>query len=246
MTTEYILGVPRVGFSYGESTGILCNDGLRGHSKPVLAASEWHYEGSATGRRLTRAARRYFDSGPGQEHLCRGVQVLDGEQSFQEAIDQLLGYLHMERPRMRLFIFNQNRDSQAVASRCSGDAGAHGVQETLVRMLMESSLHLVKPSEPGREITITTNSSMCPEVVPNFEGAQWSWRASIALVCDPPAISVLRTRRRQSLFGTELQARALPRFQRHSPVAVGHVADESALITLALLTNVSIERLSPK
>jgi len=153
------------------------------HSKPVLAASEWALRGKALrARRLTRAQDGYLIRVQDKNIFVAECKFWDGEQSFQEAIDQLLGYLTWRDSKCALFIFNQNRDSQAVASKM------HAVMQarTEFKKHLGPDAHgdhryiLVKPSEPGREITITTQLFDVPRSGPNLRRRAVVVRASIA------------------------------------------------------------------
>ena len=77
---------------------------------------------------------------------------------ISEAIDQLLGYLTWRDCKCALMVFNRNKDSASVADKM------HEVMESRIEHVKtiahsvddDSQYAFVKPEEPGREITITT------------------------------------------------------------------------------------------
>jgi hypothetical protein len=157
---EHILGVTKtMGISMermSESFATLNEEGIRNH---FLLQLNGHYEGTATGETFNASGKTDILIRVNDKNIfIAECKFWDGEQSFQDAIDQLLGYLTWRDSKCALFIFNQNRDSQAVARK----------MDAVMQARPEFKKHVgpdargdhryifVKPSEPGREITITT------------------------------------------------------------------------------------------
>ena len=81
-----------------------------------------------------------------------------GEKTFQNAIDQLLRYLSWRDSKCALLIFNTKKNSTAVAATMHDVMLARPECKKYVGpdARGDASYIFVKPSDPGREITITT------------------------------------------------------------------------------------------
>jgi len=173
---EYILGVTKsLGLAMERapiSFAMMDEEDIRNQ---FLLHLNGHYEGSATGETFNASGKTDILIRVQDKNIfVAECKFWDGEQSFQDAIDQLLGYLTWRDSKCALFIFNQNRDSQAVASKM------HAVMQarTEFKKYLGPDAHgdhryiLVKPSEPGREITITTQLFDVPRSGPKPSNAR--------------------------------------------------------------------------
>lgn len=157
---DYILGVTKslgVGMERApDSFAMMDEEDIRNQ---FLLHLNGHYEGGATGETFNASGKTDILIRVQDKNIfVAECKFWDGEQSFQDAIDQLLGYLTWRDSKSALFIFNQNRNSQAVATRM------HAVMQARPEFRKylgpdprgDHRYIFVKPSEPGREITITT------------------------------------------------------------------------------------------
>lgn len=157
---EHILGVLK---SMGlviernpQSFITLNEEAIRTH---FLLQLNGHYEGGATGETFNAEGKtdiliRIKD----RNVFIAECKFWRGAKSFNEAISQLLGYMSWRDSKCALLIFNQTRDSSAVGDKmhtamtareeCRKDLG--------VDTRGDHRYTFVKPSDPGREITITT------------------------------------------------------------------------------------------
>jgi hypothetical protein len=118
-----------------------------------------HYEGSATGETFNASGKtdiliRVED----RNIFIAECKFWRGPKGFSEAVDQLLGYLSWRDSKCALLIFNKTKDSSAVRSKM------HEIMEARAEYRKtishdpngDSRYVLVKETDPGREITITT------------------------------------------------------------------------------------------
>ena len=128
-----------------------------------------HYEGSATGETFNSSGKtdiliRIDD----RNVFIAECKFWDGPKSFFEAIDQLLTYLSWRDSKCALLIFNRRKDSSAVRKKM------HEIM--IVRPEHRKTLThdqngdyqyvFVKPSDPGRQIQITTMLFDLPQAEP--------------------------------------------------------------------------------
>jgi len=131
-------------------------EAIRDH---FLVQLNGHYKGSATGETFNRSGKtdiliRVHD----RNIFIAECKFWDGQKKFGEAIDQLLGYLTWRDCKCALVIFNRSKDSAGVRQKM------HEVmtQRPEYRKAVSSSIDgdsryaYVKPSEPGHEITVST------------------------------------------------------------------------------------------
>lgn len=118
-----------------------------------------HYEGSATGETFNSSGKTdILIRVDNRNVFIAECKFWRGPKSFSNAIDQLLGYLSWRDSKCALLIFNQTKDSSAVRQKMHEIM----VARTEHRKVLahdpngDSRYVFVKPSDPGREIQITT------------------------------------------------------------------------------------------
>jgi len=118
-----------------------------------------HYEGSATGETFNASGKTdILIRVEGRNIFIAECKFWRGPKGFSEAVDQLLGYLSWRDSKCALLIFNKTKDSSAVRSKM------HEIMEARAEYRKtishdpngDSRYVLVKETDPGREITITT------------------------------------------------------------------------------------------
>jgi hypothetical protein len=118
-----------------------------------------HYEGSATGETFNASGKtdiliRVED----RNIFIAECKFWRGPKGFSEAVDQLLGYLSWRDSKCALLIFNKTKDSSAVRSKMHEVMEARPEYRKTVSHDRngDSRYVFVKETDPGREITITT------------------------------------------------------------------------------------------
>ena len=133
----------------------LNEEAIRDH---FLLQLNGHYEGGATGETFNAEGKTDILIRADNRNVFIGeCKFWRGAASFDQAIDQLLGYLTWRDSKCALLIFNKTKDSDAVLMK------SHEVMEsrsehrrTVLRNESGDSRYvLVKDSDPGREITVT-------------------------------------------------------------------------------------------
>lgn len=138
------------------SFATLDEESVRDH---ILLQLNGHYEGAATGET--------FNSNGKTDILIRvedrtifiaECKYWHGPKKFEEAIDQLLGYLTWRDCKCSLVIFNRQKNSSAVAQKMHETMSGHkGHRKTVSNDPTGSGRYIfVKESDPGREIVVTT------------------------------------------------------------------------------------------
>ena len=157
---EHILGVLKsmslVIERSPNSFASLGEEAIRTH---FLIQLNGHYEGSATGETFNSSGKTdILIRVDNRNVFIAECKFWDGPKSFSEAIDQLLGYLSWRDSKCALLILNKRKDSSAVRKKMHEMMIAraeHG--KTLTHDHNGDSRYVfVKPSDPGREIWITT------------------------------------------------------------------------------------------
>ena len=157
---EHILGVLRsmslVIERNPNSFASLDEEAIRTH---FLLQLNGHYEGVATGETFNSSGKtdilvRVDD----RNVFIAECKFWDGPKSFSEAIDQLLSYLSWRDSKCALLIFNKRKNSSAVKKKMHEIANARSEhRKTLTHDHNGDYQYVfVKPSDPGREIRITT------------------------------------------------------------------------------------------
>lgn len=134
----------------------LDEESIRDH---FLLQLNGHYEGSATGETFNASGKTDILIREGNKNVfIAECKFWRGQKVFTEAINQLLGYLTWRDSKCALLIFNKTKDSSAVRQKM------HEIMEALPEYRKtefhqpngDSRYILVKTSEPGKEIIVTT------------------------------------------------------------------------------------------
>jgi hypothetical protein len=134
----------------------LDEEAIRNH---FLIQLNGHYEGSATGETFNAAGKTdILIRADNKNVFIAECKFWRGPKAFNESIDQLLGYLTWRDSKCALLVFNTTKDSGAVRQKM------HEVMQSRPehkKTLFHASdgdgrYILVRQSDPGREITVTT------------------------------------------------------------------------------------------
>jgi hypothetical protein len=134
----------------------LDEEGIRNH---FLIQLNGHYEGSATGETFNASGKTdILIRVENRNVFIAECKFWRGAKAFDDAVEQLLGYLSWRDSKTALLIFNKTKDSTTVREKM------HSVMEVRKehrRTLShkpdgDSKYIFVKPTDQGREITITT------------------------------------------------------------------------------------------
>ena len=145
------------------SFAFLNEEAIRDH---FLIQLNGHYEGDATGETFNASGKTDILIRADNRNVFIGeCKFWHGPASFNQAIDQLLGYLTWRDSKCALLIFNKTKDTDAVRMK------SHEVMETrpehrrtvLRNESGDSRYVLVKDSDPGREITVTVQVYEVPK-----------------------------------------------------------------------------------
>jgi len=138
------------------SFSTLNEEGIRDH---FLLQLNGHYEGAATGETFNSVGKtdiliRMED----RNVFIAECKFWRGPKGFDEAVDQLLGYLTWRDCKCALLIFNRNRDSTTVIQKMhEAMEGRKEWRKSVSHNADGASRYIfVKDSDPGREIVITT------------------------------------------------------------------------------------------
>ena len=118
-----------------------------------------HYEGGATGETFNAAGKTdILIREENKNVFIAECKFWHGQEAFREAVDQLLGYLTWRDSKCALLIFNRTKDSNAVRGKMHAAMQALPEHRKTVfhQPDGESRYILVKESEPGKEIIVTT------------------------------------------------------------------------------------------
>jgi len=138
------------------SFATLDEESIRDH---ILLQLNGHYEGAATGET--------FNSNGKTDILIRvedrnifiaECKFWHGSKKFEEAIDQLLGYLTWRDCKCALVVFNKQKNPSAVAQKMHETMSGHkGHRKAVSSDSAGNGRYVfVKESDPGRDIIITT------------------------------------------------------------------------------------------
>jgi hypothetical protein len=126
-----------------------------------LAYLNGEYRGGATGETFNASGKtdiliRVQD----RNTFIAECKLWTGAKAFGKAVDQLLGYLTWRDCKCALLVFNRNRNSAAVRAEMHATITSHAEYDrTVVNDPdgdADSQYVLVKRSEPGKEIVVTT------------------------------------------------------------------------------------------
>jgi hypothetical protein len=143
----------------------LDEEGIRNH---FLIQLNGHYEGGATGETFNASGKtdiliRVED----RNVFIAECKFWRGPKAFTDAIDQLLSYLSWRDSKCALIIFNKTRNSSSVRQKIHEIMESRSEHRRTITYNPDgdSRYILVKESDPGREIIITTLLFDIPEEV---------------------------------------------------------------------------------
>jgi hypothetical protein len=134
----------------------LDEEAIRDH---FLLQLNGHYEGGATGETFNASGKTdILIRVENKNVFIAECKFWHGPKAFDEAIDQLLGYLTWRDSKCALLVFNKTKDSSAVRQKIHEVMESRSQHRKTVSHLPEgdSRYVLVKDSDPGREISVTT------------------------------------------------------------------------------------------
>lgn len=134
----------------------LDEEAIRDH---FLLQLNGHYEGSATGETFNASGKTdILIRVENRNVFIAECKLWRGSKGFDEAIDQLLGYLSWRDSKCALLVFNKTKDSSAVRQKMHEVMQSRSELRKIVfhRPDGDSRYLLIKDSDPGREISVTT------------------------------------------------------------------------------------------
>jgi hypothetical protein len=138
------------------SFATLDEEAIRDH---FLLQLNGHYEGSATGETFNASGKTdILIRVENKNVFIAECKFWRGPKGFDEAIDQLLRYLTWRDSKCALLVFNKTKDSSAVRLKMHEVMSARKEHRKTIshRSDGDSRYVFVKESDPGKEITITT------------------------------------------------------------------------------------------
>jgi hypothetical protein len=138
------------------SFSTLDEEAIRDH---FLLQLNGHYEGGATGETFNASGKTDILIRAGDRNVfIAECKFWRGPQGFSDAIDQLLGYLTWRDLKCAILVFNRTRDSSAVRLKMHEVISSREEHRRTVKQDQDGDAQyiLVKQSEPGREIILTT------------------------------------------------------------------------------------------
>jgi hypothetical protein len=157
---DYILGVLRSMSLVIErdptAFATLDEEGIRTH---FLLQLNGHYEGGATGETFNLSGKTDILIRSGDRNVfIAECKFWRGPKGFNDAIDQLLGYLTWRDTKAAILVFNNTKDSDGVRAKMHESMQARTEHKKTIFQNQggDSRYILVKASEPGKEIIVTT------------------------------------------------------------------------------------------
>jgi len=138
------------------SFATLDEESVRDH---ILLQLNGHYEGAATGETFNSNGKTdILIRVEGRNIFIAECKYWHGPKKFEEAIDQLLGYLTWRDCKCSLIVFNRQKNPSAVAQKMHETMANHkGHRKTAsIDATGNGRYVFVKESDPGREIVVTT------------------------------------------------------------------------------------------
>lgn len=138
------------------SFGTLDEEAIRDH---FLLQLNGHYDGGATGETFNASGKTDILIRSGNRNVfIAECKFWRGSKQFGSAIDQLLRYLTWRDSKTALLVFNKTRDSASVRDKMHTAITSRAeCKKTLYHdPLGDARYVLVKDSDPGREIALTT------------------------------------------------------------------------------------------
>jgi len=141
----------------------LDEEAIRDH---FLLQLNGHYEGGATGETFNAAGKTdILIREDNRNVFIAECKFWHGQKAFGDAVDQLLNYLTWRDSKCALLVFNRTKNSNAIRLKM------HETMESLPTHIKtvfhqpngQSRYVLVKASEPGKEIIITTQLYDVPD-----------------------------------------------------------------------------------
>lgn len=134
----------------------LDEESIRDH---FLLQLNGHYEGGATGETFNASGKTdILIREENKNVFIAECKFWHGQKAFGEAVEQLLGYLTWRDSKCALLIFNRTKDSNAIRQKMHEVMGAlpEHIKTETHEPNGESRYILVKESEPGKDIIVTT------------------------------------------------------------------------------------------
>lgn len=138
------------------SFAALDEEAIRDH---FLILLNGHYDGGATGETFNASGKTdILIRVENKNVFIAECKFWRGPKAFDEAIDQLLGYLTWRDSKCAILVFNKTKDSTAVRQKTHEVMEARSEHRKTIshQPTGESRYVLVKASDPGREIMVTT------------------------------------------------------------------------------------------
>lgn len=117
------------------------------------------YEGAATGETFNASGKTDILIRSGNKNVfIAECKFWRGQKSFEEAVQQLIGYLSWRDSKCALLIFNQTRDSSAIRAKMHEVITQRPEYRKTVSHDSQGDARyvMVKPSDPGKEIHVCT------------------------------------------------------------------------------------------
>jgi len=134
----------------------LDEESIRDH---FLLQLNGHYEGNATGETFNASGKTdILIREENKNVFIAECKFWHGQKEFGEAVNQLLGYLTWRDSKCALLIFNRTKDSNTIRQKMHDAMEAIPEHRKTVSHQEngESRYILIKESEPGKEIIVTT------------------------------------------------------------------------------------------
>lgn len=126
-----------------------------------------HYEGGATGETFNASGKTDILIRAGDRNVfIAECKFWHGQKSFDEAVDQLLGYLSWRDTKCALLVFNKTKNTSEVRKKIQGVMeGRPEHRRTITHDPNGDCRYIfVKESDPGKEIIITAQLYDVPSV----------------------------------------------------------------------------------